>query len=143
MPEISPLLVVSFVVAFLLGYFLYASLYAAIGATVNSAQEAQTLVFPVMAPMLAAFLFFPAVLGSPDSVFSTTLSLIPFFAPLLMFLRVAAAPPPAWQLVTCVLLCLGTIVLAVWVAARIYRVGILMYGKRATLPEIARWVRMP
>jgi ABC-2 type transport system permease protein len=141
MPEVSPLLVVSFVVAFLLGYFLYAALYAAVGASVNSAQEAQTLVFPVMAPMLMAFLFFPAVLGAPDSAFSTTLSLVPFFAPLLMFLRVAAAPPPAWQLVASVVLCLGTIALATWIAARIYRVGILMYGKRATLPEIARWVR--
>jgi ABC-2 type transport system permease protein len=141
LPEISPLLVASFVTSFLLGYFLYAALYAAVGSTVNSTQEAQTLVFPVMAPMLTAFLFFPAVLSSPDSAFATTLSLVPFFAPLLMFLRVAAAPPPAWQLVLCVSLCMGAIVLVTWMAARIYRVGILMYGKRATLPEIARWVR--
>jgi ABC-2 type transport system permease protein len=142
MPEVSPLLLASFVVCFLLGYFLYAALYAAVGASVNSAQEAQTLAFPVMAPLLTAFLFFPAVLGSPDSTFSTSLSLVPFFAPMLMFLRVAAAPPPAWQLVLSVVLCLGTIVLTTWVAARIYRVGILMYGKRATLPEMMRWVRL-
>ena len=141
LPEVSGLLVVTFVVAFVLGYFLYGALYAAVGATVNSQQEAQTLVFPVMAPMLTAFLFFPAVLGSPDSAFSTALSMVPFFAPLLMFLRVAAAPPPAWQLVLCVVLCLLAIAGLTWLAARIYRVGILMYGKRATLPEIARWVR--
>jgi ABC-2 type transport system permease protein len=140
LPEVSPLLVVTFVVAFVLGYFLYGALYAAVGATVNTQQEAQTLVFPVMAPMLTAFLFFPAVLGSPDSALSTTMSLVPFFAPLLMFLRVAAAPPPAWQLALCVALCLATIAAFTWLASRIYRVGILMYGKRATLPEIVRWV---
>ncbi len=141
MPEVSPLLLGTFVTCFLLGYFLYGALYAAVGATVNSQQEAQTLVFPIMAPLLTAFLFFPAVLGAPDSALSTTLSLVPFFAPLLMFLRVASSPPPAWQLALCVALSLATIVLVTWLAARIYRVGILMYGKRATLPEIARWVR--
>jgi ABC-2 type transport system permease protein len=128
-------------VCFLLGFFLYAALYAAVGASVNSVQEATALTFPIMAPLLMAFLFFPAVLSSPDSAFSTSLSMVPFFAPLLMFLRVAAAPPPAWQLALCVGLCLGTIALATWMAGRIYRVGILMYGKRATLPEIARWIK--
>jgi ABC-2 type transport system permease protein len=141
MPEVSALLLASFVTCFVLGYFLYGALYAAVGATVNSQQEAQTLVFPVMAPLLAAFLFFPAVLGAPDSTLATTLSLVPFFAPILMFLRVAASPPPPWQLALCVALCLATITLVTWLAARIYRVGILMYGKRATLPEIARWIR--
>jgi ABC-2 type transport system permease protein len=141
LPEVSPLLLVSFVTSFLLGYFLYGALYAAVGATVNSQQEAQTLVLPVMAPLLTAFLFFPAVLGAPDSALSTTLSLVPFFTPLLMFLRVAAAPPPAWQLALAVALCLAAIALVTWLASRIYRVGILMYGKRATLQEIARWVR--
>jgi ABC-2 type transport system permease protein len=140
MPEVSALLLVSFVACFLVGYFLYGALYAAVGAAVNAQQEAQSLVFLVMAPMLTAFLFFPAVLGSPDSALSTGLSLVPFFAPLLMFLRVAAAPPPAWQLVLCLALSLATILAVTWVAARIYRVGILMYGKRATLPEIVRWV---
>jgi len=140
LPEVSALLVVTFVVAFVLGFFLYGALYAAVGATVNTQQEAQTLVFPVMAPMLTAFLFFPAVLSSPDSALSTAMSMVPFFAPLLMFLRVAAAPPPAWQLVLCVTLCLAAIAAFTWLASRIYRVGILMYGKRATLPEIARWV---
>ncbi|HVR72645.1 MAG TPA: ABC transporter permease [Vicinamibacteria bacterium] len=140
-PEISPLLVVSFVTCFVLGYFLYAALFAAVGAMVNSQQDAQALVFPVMAPLLTAFIFFPAVLGAPDSTLSTTLSLVPFFAPLLMFLRVAAAPPPAWQLVLCLALCLATIALVTWLASRIYRVGILMYGKRATLPEIFRWIK--
>lgn len=142
MPEVSALLVVSFVTCFVVGYFLYGALYAAVGAAVNAQQEAQSLAFLVMAPMLTAFLFFPAVLGSPDSTLSTALSLVPFFAPLLMFLRVAAGPPPAWQLVLCLALCLATVVLVTWVASRIYRVGILMYGKRATLPEMLRWTRL-
>ena len=107
----------------------------------NTQQEAQALVFPAMAPLLTAFLFFPAVLGAPDSALSTTLSLVPFFAPLLMFLRVAAAPPPAWQLVLCAALGLASVAAVTWLAARVYRVGILMYGKRATLPEILRWLK--
>ena len=141
MPEISPLLIAAFVLCFVLGYFLYGALFAAIGATVNTQQEAQALAFPAMSPLLAAFLFFPAVLGSPDSTLSTALSLVPFFAPLLMFLRVASAPPPAWQLALAVALTLASIALVTWIAARIYRVGILMYGKRATLAEILRWAR--
>lgn len=141
LPEVSPLLVAAFVACFLVGYFLYGGLYAAVGAAVNSPQEAQPLVFPVMAPLLAAFVFFPTVLGSPDSALSTWLSMVPLFAPLLMFLRVAASPPPAWQLLLCLGLSLAAVTAVVWVAARIYRVGILMYGKRPTLPELLRWTR--
>jgi ABC-2 type transport system permease protein len=86
--------------------------------------------------------FFPVVLNSPDGALSVTLSLIPFFTPMLMFLRITAVTPPAWQIVLSLVLTSGAVVLATWMASRIYRVGILMYGKRATFPEMIRWARM-
>ena len=141
MPELSPLLLVSFVVFFLLGYFLYGSLYAGVGSAVNTQQEAQSLALPVMMPLVLGFVFFPAVLGSPDSAFSVTLSLIPFFTPMLMFLRITAVTPPAWQIALSVGLTLATVMAMTWAASRIYRVGILMYGKRPTFPEMLRWIK--
>lgn len=140
MPDISAELLLGFVVFFLLGYFLYAALYAAIGASVNTQQEAQSLVFPAVMPLIGSIMLFPAVLNSPDSAFSTVLSLIPLFTPLLMFLRITTLTPPAWQIATSIVLTLLTVIAVNWAAARIYRVGILMYGKRPTLPEILRWI---
>jgi ABC-2 type transport system permease protein len=141
MPEMSPLLMVSFVVFFLLGYFLYGAMYAGVGSAVNTQQEAQSLAFPVMMPLVLGFVFFPAVLGSPDSPFSVTLSLIPFFTPMLMFLRITAVTPPMWQIALSVALTLATVFAMTWAASRVYRVGILMYGKRPTFPEMLRWIR--
>jgi ABC-2 type transport system permease protein len=140
MPEVTPLLLVSFVLYFLLGYLLYSSLFAAVGSCVNNSQEAQSLAFPVMMPLIVGVMFFPMVLNSPDSTLSTVLSLIPVLTPLLMFLRITVLTPPLWQIVLSVVLTGSTIVGVLWVAARVYRVGILMYGKRPTLPEILRWV---
>ena len=104
MPEVSPACSWSaFVVAFLLGYFLYGALYAAVGAAVNSQQEAQTLVFPVMAPHAHGLPVLSRGAGQPGQrVLHRRCRWCRFFAPLLMFLRVAAAPPPAWQLALCV-----------------------------------------
>jgi ABC-2 type transport system permease protein len=141
LPELSPLLLVSFVVFFLLGYFLYGALYAAVGSAVNTQQEAQSLAFPVMLPLVLGFVFFPAVLGSPDSPLSVTLSLIPFFTPMLMFLRITAVTPPLWQIALSFVLTLLTVFVVTWAASRVYRVGILMYGKRPTFPEMVRWAR--
>lgn len=140
-PEMSPSLLLAFVLFFLLGYFLYGSMFASIGAAVNTPQEAQSLVFPVMMPLILSVVFYPMVLAAPDSTLSVVLSLIPFFAPLLMFLRMTAVSPPAWQVALSMALMLISIGVLTWAAARIYRVGILMYGKRPTFPEMLRWVR--
>jgi ABC-2 type transport system permease protein len=139
-PEMSPPLLLAFVLFFLLGYFLYGSMFASIGAAVNTTQEAQSLMFPVMMPLILSVVFYPMVLAAPDSTLSVVLSLIPFFAPLLMFLRMTAVSPPAWQVALSMGLMLVSIAVLTWAAARIYRVGILMYGKRPTFPEILRWV---
>ena len=140
LPEIAPLTLVSFVVYFLLGYLMYSALFAAVGSCVNTTQEAQSLAFPVMMPLILAVMLFPMVLQAPDSTLSVVLSLIPLFSPLLMFLRISILAPPPWQIAVSVLLCVLTIVLILFVASRVYRVGILMYGKRPTFPEIVRWV---
>lgn len=141
LPEVPPHLLLFFVLFFLLGFFLYGALYISIGAAVNSQQEAQSLAFPVILPLVVGVMFFPVVLGSPDSGLSVALSLVPFWTPLLMFLRMTVVTPPAWQVALGLLLTLASIAACTWAAARVYRVGILMHGKRPTLPEILRWVR--
>jgi ABC-2 type transport system permease protein len=141
LPEASPLVLAALVVYFLLGYFFYAALFAAIGSAVNTPQEAQTLVFPVFAPLVVGTLCFPLVLQSPDGTLSTVLSLLPPLTPLLMFLRITVLTPPWWQIGLSVLLTGLAIAAVVWFAARVHRVGILMYGKRPTFPEIVRWAR--
>ncbi len=141
MPEVTPLMLVSFVLFFLLGFFFYASLYAAIGAAVNTVQEAQNFVWPVMMPILVGMVSFTAVLESPDGALSVTLSMIPGISPLIMFLRIVVLTPPWWQIALSIALLALGILGVLWVAARIYRVGILMYGKKPTFPELLRWVR--
>jgi ABC-2 type transport system permease protein len=133
-------LLLALLVFFLLGFFFYGALYMSVGAAVNSQQEAQSLAFPVMLPLVLGVMFFPAVLNSPDSPLSVALSLVPCWTPLLMFLRLSASSPPLWQTLLSVGLTLAAIVLVTLGAARIYRVGILMYGKRPTLPELLRWI---
>jgi len=141
MPEISPLILFSFVAFFLLGFALYASLYAAIGAAVNTIQEAQQFVFPVIIPLVLGLVCFPVILESPDGGLAVVLSLIPLLTPLLMFLRIMVLTPPWWQIALSLVLLGASIWGVLWVSARIYRVGILMYGKKPTLPELMRWVR--
>lgn len=139
LPPIPVGTVAAFVVFFLLGYFLYASLYAALAAPFNSEQEAQQfLMIPVMLLVLTSTTWFFAF-NTPNGPLAVVLSFFPFTSPLMMFMRISVQTPPAWQIA----LSIGLLVAAVWgmawVAGRIYRVGILMYGKKPTLPEIARW----
>jgi ABC-2 type transport system permease protein len=81
------------------------------------------------------------IMTKPDSVLSTTLSLIPLFSPILMFMRITVQQPPWWQIALSIALLIGTIFGTVWVAAKIYRVGVLMYGKRPSLPELLKWLK--
>jgi ABC-2 type transport system permease protein len=141
LPEITPLMLVSFVLFFLLGFFFYAALYASIGAAVNTVQEAQNFVFPIVLPLVIGMVCFPAVIESPDGGLAITLSMVPFLSPLMMFLRIVVLTPPWWQIGLSFALLALAIVGAVWMAARIYRVGILMYGKKPTFPELVKWVK--
>jgi ABC-2 type transport system permease protein len=140
-PTIPLSMIVYFVVFFLFGYFLYASIYTAIGAPFNTDQEAQQLAMIPGIFMVGCWAFYPAVLNNPNGGVSVLVSLFPLTAPLMMFLRTAVAEPPFWQvLLSLGILALSTLAIA-WAAGRIYRVGILMYGKKPTIPEIVRWVR--
>jgi len=140
-PTIPAYIFLYFVVFFLLGYFLYATIYAAVGAMVNSEKEAQQLLFPVSMLLVVPMLMMMAVIKEPNGSLSTILSLIPFFAPVLMLLRVCVLLPPFTQILASIGLLVLTILLVTWLTAKIYRVGILMYGKRPSLPEILKWIR--
>jgi ABC-2 type transport system permease protein len=133
--------IVAFVVFFVLGYLLYWTMWAALGAMVNNETEAQQLQYPVIMLLVVPFMAMFYVLNSPHSSLSVILSLIPFFAPILMFVRVAVDPPPFVQIAASVILLLGTLWVCIWAVGRIFRVGILMFGKRPTLPEVLRWLR--
>lgn len=137
-----PAIVPMFLIFFLLGFFLYVSVYAIGGAIANSEKEAQQAVMPVMfLLMLPWFLMAPIVLN-PDGRLATILSLIPIFTPMTMFVRVLLSDPPAWQVALSILLSGATVCGMFWVAAKIFRVGILSYGKRPTIPELWRWIKV-
>ncbi len=140
-PLVSPTLLAFFVVFFVLGYLLFSTFYAAVGAAFSSEEEAhqvQSLAGWVM--FLPIMLMF-AVMSNPDSVPSVILSLIPFFSPGLFFVRMTIQFPPVWQILLCFALLIAAIVVVARFAAAIYRVGILMYGKRPTVREVMRWAR--
>jgi ABC-2 type transport system permease protein len=130
-----------FLIFFLLGYFMYVALFACVGAVCNSEQEAQNYQAPItwclMLPMIATIFF----VGQPDSTISVVVSLIPIFTPMVMFMRICVQTPPAWQIALSIVLTTAFTWLVFRGAAKIFRIGILMYGKRPTVPEIMRWAR--
>lgn len=131
----------AFAIFFLLGYLLYSAMYAAIGSMVTTEQEAQQMQWPAMFPIVLAVFLMNAVIQHPNSPLAFWLSLVPFFAPILMLVRVLIETPPLWQIGLSIALMVVTIYALLNLASRIYRVGILMYGKRPTLPELRRWLK--
>ena len=129
------------IIYFVLGYLLYASLFAAVGAAASNEQDAQQFQWPVMMPLVFSFLMYIMVVRDPNSRTVVLLSEIPFFSPILMVLRIAAEVPPLWQICLSIVLLAVTIAGVAYLAGRIYRVGILMYGKRPSVVELLRWVR--
>ena len=129
------------IVFFILGYVFYSSLYAAAGAMVNSEQEAQQALTPVMLFVIASALLIQPVLLNPSSTLARAASIVPFSAPIIMPLRMSLVAVPPLDIALSVLGLLLACAAAVWLAGRIYRVGMLMYGKKPTLGELARWVR--
>lgn len=131
----------AFAVFFILGYVLYSAMFAALGAMVNSEQEAQQWQVFITIPILVPILMMTYVIRQPNAPASVWMSMVPFFAPILMYIRVVVQTPAWWQIVLSVALLLATVVGVLTLCARIYRVGILMYGKKPTLPEIVKWIR--
>jgi len=140
-PTVSPLLFVSLFLFFVLGYILYSSMFAAVGAMVGSQEEVQQAAQPVVLLLIASIIFIQPILLNPSSTLAVAMSVIPFTAPVIMPLRMTAIQVPPLELIGS-LVGLGlTCWLAIWAAARIYRIGLLMTGKRPNLKELVRWIK--
>jgi ABC-2 type transport system permease protein len=139
--SVSPALFLYFMLFFVLGFLIYATLYAAVGSTAESASDVQQVAFPITMLLVIPFILLQGVISDPSSTASVVLSMVPFFAPILMLGRKFTETPPWWQIVLTVAIMIGTFFGCLWVAARIYRVGILMYGKKFKLGEVVKWIR--
>jgi len=134
-------LLVSFFVYFLSGYFLYSSMYAAIGAAVDNETDTQQFMLPLLFPlMLGIYIGFFTVMDNPHGSISLVFSMLPFTSPIVMMMRIPFGVP-WWQILISVVLLLATIGLTVWFASKIYRIGILMYGKKPSYKELLKWLR--
>jgi ABC-2 type transport system permease protein len=141
LPQIPPLVFVYFILYFLLGYFIYATIYAVVGSMVTTTQEGGQLALPIVILLVMGFYLSFNVIRSPNSPLAFWASMFPFFAPITMLVRIVTETPPFWQILLSFGIGIATVVGLMWLAARIYRVGMLMYGKKATIPEVLRWIR--
>jgi ABC-2 type transport system permease protein len=134
-------LLVVFLVFFALGFLLYSAAYAAIGSMCSTVQETQQAQMPVMLFIVMGLMSMFALLNEPNGSLARVLSLLPPLAPFVVPVRHSIAPIPMAELALSIALTIGGLLAVVWVAARIYRVGILMYGKKASFKDIVHWVR--
>jgi len=139
--SITPVQVGFFILFFLLGFVLYSSVAAALGAMTSSEQELQQLNMFLMLPLIACSVVILRVVRDSDGLVANAFSFFPFCTPLIMYVRIAVHQPPAWQIALSIVILILTILAVLWFASRIYRVGILMYGKKPNLPEILRWLK--
>jgi ABC-2 type transport system permease protein len=130
-----------FIVFFLLGYLLYSSIAAALGAMTNSEQELQQMQIFLMMPLIICSVIIFNVVTNPDGPLAKAFSFIPFTTPLIMYTRVIVGKPSAIAVTGSIVEMMATIAVVLWLSSRIYRVGILMYGKKPNLPEILRWLK--
>lgn len=134
-------ILIGFVVYFIGGYFLYSSFYAAIGAAVDNQTDSQQFLLPVIMPlMLSVYVGFFSVVNDPNSTIAVAFSIFPLTSPIVMLMRIPFGVP-LWQIAVSIALLFGTFLLVVWFAAKIYRVGILMYGKKPSWKELYRWLK--
>ncbi|MFS4481629.1 ABC transporter permease [Hyunsoonleella sp. 2307UL5-6] len=134
-------LIVAFIFFFLSGYLLYSSLYAAIGAAVDNETDTQQFMLPIIMPLiLAVYIGIFTVIEDPHGTVSTIFSFIPLTSPVVMLMRIPFGVP-IWQQLLSLAILIGTFIFTVWIAAKIYRVGILMYGKKPTYKELIKWIR--
>jgi ABC-2 type transport system permease protein len=134
-------LLLCFLIYFIGGYFLYSSVYAAIGAAVDNETDSQQFLLPIILPLiLGVYVGFFSVLSEPHGTIATTFSMIPFTSPIVMLMRIPFGVP-WWQILISVTLLFATFFFVVWFASKIYRVGILMYGKKPTWKELYKWLK--
>jgi ABC-2 type transport system permease protein len=138
---VTPAILAWFVLFLLTALLIFGSLFVAIGACCNDLKDSQNMMTPVMLLVMLPIFTAGSVLRAPDGTFATVLSMIPTAAPFLMMLRISLQPgPPAWQIATSVALMIATVLVVVWAAGKIFRTGLLMQGKSATIGEMLRWV---
>jgi ABC-2 type transport system permease protein len=140
-PQVSIAEVVLLCVYFILGYALYSTFFAGLAATCDTEQELQQYAPLAAVPVWLSFGMIVYILSNPNSIWSILISMFPPCAPITMAFRFTAQFPPAWQIALSLAIMVLSIYIVLWASSRLYRVGILMYGKRATLPEMLRWVR--
>lgn len=134
-------ILIGFIVYFIGGYFLYSSFYAAIGAAVDNQTDSQQFLLPIIMPlMLSVYVGFFSVVNDPNSTIAVAFSMFPLTSPIVMLMRIPFGVP-LWQIAISITLLFGTFLLVVWFAAKIYRVGILMYGKKPSWKELYRWLK--
>ena len=130
-----------FFIYFIIGFFMYSTLYAVVGAICSSEEEAQQTGVPLAMLLVVPFILMFQLFRIPDSTLSILLSHVPFFSPILMFMRINVLMPPLWEILLNILLVCATVLLVTLISGKIYRVGILMYGKRPTLGQLWQWTR--
>jgi ABC-2 type transport system permease protein len=141
LPRLPPVFFVYFFLFFILGYFIYATIYVLVGSMVTTTQEGGQMAMPIVFMLMAGlYLAFP-VIRAPNSSFAFWVSMVPFFSPITMMVRIVSQQPPFWQIALSFGIGCLTVVGLLWLASRIYRIGMLMYGKKASIPEVVRWVR--
>jgi ABC-2 type transport system permease protein len=134
-------LVICFIIYFIGGYFLYSSFYAAIGAAVDNETDSQQFLLPIIMPLiLGVYIGFFTVMNDPHGTVATVFSMVPLTSPIVMLMRIPFGVP-WWQLLVSIAILFGTFFFVVWFASKIYRVGILMYGKKPTWKELFRWLK--
>jgi ABC-2 type transport system permease protein len=141
LPHIPASLVIYFFLFFIMGYFIYATIYALVGSMVTTTQEGGQVAMPVLFLLIIGFYLSFNIIRSPASPLAFWVSLIPFFSPITMLVRIVSQTPPFWQIALSLGIGFATVIGLMWLAARIYRIGMLMYGKRATIPEVMRWLK--
>ena len=137
-----PMVFVYFFLFFILAYLTFVCVYSIAGAVCNSEKEAQQFIMPVMLLMMMPWILAMPIIMNPDSPIAVGFSLSPVFGPMTMFMRTLATEPPAWHIALTVVISIGTIAGLLWITGKIFRVGILSYGKRPTIPELWRWLKV-
>jgi ABC-2 type transport system permease protein len=141
LPSIPPQLLVFFVVYFVLGFLLYGTLYAGVGAAFETEQDAQNFQGVITIFLVVPLVLITLIMNEPDGTIAVVMSLIPFFTPILMFLRMTLTKVPAWQIAASLVLMVGAVLVMAWLVGKVYRVGILMHGSKPKLKDLVRWVR--
>jgi ABC-2 type transport system permease protein len=139
LPTISPWFIVGFIFYFLSGYFIFSTLFAAAGSTVEQMQDANSISGPLSIIVIIPILLIPNIMLNPEGTLAVVVSLIPFFTPILMIPRMISISIPLWQILLSIVLLIGTFFLCLKFAAKIYRIGMLSYGKKNTLKDIFKW----